>query len=375
MCDSGHVQGRLIDNVEHDTLGDKVRLKLPVSKEIFLSIMDLDGEISVKALKIGSGTLDIQIFTCRFNIKPNMALDEGIYEITDTFGGATGHRLKLDTDLSLDGVGIWEDCPYSIQALAYTHINGLVTANDTIEPMTTSVETTEGISGHRFIDIAGLDIITQIAMADKAVWWVPLGTLELNYKSTFTDGSPAAMTDADVLSWSGGEFDFEPMFNDYIVYGERTQTSQIKIRTSGFAPDPGDDSQERYHKTKTRIVKQSGLKTHKEALELGRLLVTRDADINLFLSCVIGGWSSYELGDEVSITSTLLGRTAAKYVVTHFYFDMKNYRTVLRLHPRSSDGYVPHLIFSDEFFATQDNVQYIDETRSLWKPIDDYTPE
>ena len=359
-----------IGGLRNETSGAKVRTIIPISNSVFLSMVDADGKIAFRTTMLDDSVNnnDYSIYTLLLHVKCKTTLDEGFYEITDTLD----KRLKIDTDLTIDGVGIWERCPYSVHSLAYTHINGLVTDNDILENMTTDIETTSSVLGVQFTDSTALSMISQIARGDKAVWWVPLGTEELKYKSTFTDGAPAEMTDADVLHWSGGEYDYEPMFNEVIVYGERTQTATVRVKTSGYAPDPGDTSQAKYDIHKSRIVKQAGIKTHKEALELGRTLVERDEYVNLFLSCTIAGWSSFELGDEVNINSTLLSLTNQKYVVTHFAFDSPNYRTVLRLHPRSSDGYVDHLIFSDQFFYTKSSVEYISDTRDLWKqPGDD----
>ena len=72
------------------------------------------------------------------------------------------------------------------------------------------------------------------------------------------------------------------------------------------------------------------------------------SDVNLFLNADIRGLSSLRLGDEVSITSTYLGLTTAKYVITFWEYSYLPDRTTIRLHPRNSTkGFVPHAMFGD----------------------------
>lgn len=373
-----------ISNIAHDssnllsepstveTAGDKVRVKIPISHDELLSFIDANGDTSIKIEYTVNtpNTSTLSIYTLLIHLKLKMDIEEDYYEIIDTL--AAGNRLVLDTDLSVaGGLGIWEGIPYSIIGEAHTHINGLVTGSDVLETMTTDVESTAGIVGIRYIDQTALEIISAMAFGDKSVWWVALGTLELIYKQTF-DAEPAAMNDDDVIAWAGGEFDWESMFNEAIVYGERRQTSLIRVKSSNALSDPGDTSQAKYDITRSRVIKQAGLKSFREAMELAIQTVERESQVNLFLSCTIPGFSPFELGDEVRITSIELGLTNEDYVVTHFAFNEKNWRTILRLHPRSSDGYVKHLIFTDAFFDIKKQVDYTALTRDIWKhPGDD----
>lgn len=247
------------------------------------------------------------------------------------------NRLVLGTDLDITGLGCWEDFQYSICRQIYKHINTsnggtLVTGGDDIYAMTASanIEATSGLSLRHYTGRTRLEILQDLSMQDKAVFWVPLGTAALTWKSTFNNGAPTAMTDASVLTWSQGRWDWNNVYNEYKVLGIRYGDYQVDETSSNGS------SKTTYGIYRTKVLSNTGLLTDYDAAQLASKLVTRDKDAHLFLQAELGGLSSLRLGNEVSITSTYLGLTAAVYVVTHWRYDSKNYRTHIRLYPRTA---------------------------------------
>lgn len=193
-----------------------------------------------------------------------------------------------------------------------------------------NIEHTSGISLRHYEERTRLEILQDLSIQDKAVFWLPLGSVALTWKSTFNNGSPTAMTDASVLAWTQADWNFPSLFNEYHVYGVRTGDIQT------YAEDVDATSQSTYAVTRTNLVKGTGVQTDYECTQLAEKLVARDKDIDLLLQAEIGGLSSLRLGDEVSITSSYLGLTTANYVITHWRFDTQQYRTIIRLLPRAA---------------------------------------
>jgi hypothetical protein len=194
-----------------------------------------------------------------------------------------------------------------------------------------------------------------LAKLDKAVFWAVLGSTTVTRKSTFTDGAPTEMTDASVLEWSQGEYDYEPMFNEYHLYGIRIGDEELYVNTADLTPDPGAASKTKYGVDKSDKVTAMGAVSEYELAELGKVMVTKDASVNLFLRANIKGFSTLRLGDEVNITSTLLNlpgnNDASKYVITHWGYNNAAYRTTIRLHPRvSQQGFIDHILVDGEKF-------------------------
>jgi hypothetical protein len=268
-----------------------------------------------------------------------------------------GNRLKVNTDLSITGLGLWEGCEYSICQEIYKHIDSvetpgtLITAGDVLSSKTngagaivcaSTVEHTSGISARHYQEKTRLEILRDLADMDKAVFWITLGGTTLTWKSTFNDGAPTALTDASVLSWRMGEYDYSGMVNEYHVYGIRIGDEQIYFDTDDVS-DPGSDSKSTYGATRSKVYSSGGLVNIPDAMSLGDSMVERDEDAQLFLRAEITGntataahATTLKLGSEVSITSTYLGLTAEKYIVSNWAYDSTTHITTLRLHPRVS---------------------------------------
>jgi hypothetical protein len=281
--------------------------------------------------------------------------------ITDTVG--TPARLDVSTDVDVTGLGLWNGCPYSICQPIYKHIDTNEGGTLVSDPLgaagahlvglvsAAGIEHTSGITTRNYQERTPMEILQDLCRMDKAVFYNPLTHgAQMNWKSTFNSGAPTAMTDASVISWSGGEWDATVMRNEYHVYGVRIGDSQLYVNTADLAPDPGVTSKTAYGYTASEVVRSTGTTSEFETEELGKALVGRDDDIYLFLSCTIAGLdSTYRLATEVSITSTYLDLTAEKYVVTNWSYDSKEHKTVLRLHPRaaSTKGFVDKVPFGE----------------------------
>jgi hypothetical protein len=272
------------------------------------------------------------------------------------------NKLKVDTDLWHSGLGISEGDQYAIVQEIYKHIDSgesgtLITAGDALSSKTNGagaivcaagVEHTSGISSRHYQERTRLEILRDLSKMDKAVFWITLGGTTFNWKSTFNDGAPTAMTDASVLSWNHGEYDYTSMVNEYHLYGVRVGDEQVYFDTDD-ATDPGSDSKSTYGATRSKVYSAGGLFNQRDAETLGDILVERDEDVHLFLHAEIAGLSSLRLGDEVSITSTYLSLTAEKYIVSHWDYDSTKHITTIRFHPRVSQlGLTEHVFMGED---------------------------
>lgn len=264
-------------------------------------------------------------------------------------------KLEVDTDLTLTNanMGLWETCPYSIIDYIKNHINGLVLASDPLFTLDTDIEATTGLTTRNYQERTTSEILKDLANMDKTVFWIALAdhtTPTLIWKKTFA-GGVTELTDASVLSWSGGEYDYLPMINEAHVYGARIGDSQLYIDTGALLPDPGAASKTKYEATRSAVIRNTGAVSEYEVTELGKALVTRDGDVHLYLRAEIAGLSAMRLGEEVNITSTYLGLPGtgdeSKYVITHWTYNSNSARTSIRLHPRQSTGFIQHRMFGE----------------------------
>lgn len=277
------------------------------------------------------------------------------------------NKLLVDTDLSITGLGLWEGAEYCIIQPIFKHIDTaeggtLITGGSPIMPLTAAanVEHTTGLSTRHHTERTRLEILQDNTKKDQASCWIPLGTVDLTYKKTFNAGAPTAITDADVLFWSGGGYDYSLMRNEFHQYGARIGDSQLVVHSEDIVPDPGVDSKTKFGIARTQVETNSGILTSYDTVSIAIANVERNEDVHLFLDAVIAGLSTLRLGAEVSITSTYLDLTAEKYVVVHFSFDLATWRTKIRLHPRGSTGFVNRSIFGERIRDSQELEQMIE---------------
>jgi hypothetical protein len=222
--------------------------------------------------------------------------------------------------------------------------------------MTTSVETTSGISTRNYQEKTPLEIMQDLTRTDKAVFWLPLGSTQVTYKYNFNTADPTNLTDADVISWSGGEYDYTVMRNEVHITGIRVANDRIYYDSDG---DAGAASKTKYGRTRTESIAGTGIVSEYEAENLGKNLVNRDDEVLLYLNVEIAGLSSIRLGDEREITSSVLGMAATtpNYVVTNWKYNSETYRTTLTLHPQSTIGYVERTQFGEHMRFITDETQ------------------
>ena len=332
--------------------GGLIETVITIPPAVFATMIDEDnGEVIVhfNASVNAADTTELNVYYLRLLTDVEMEGATEAYEIYDTLPD----YLVVDTDLTITGEGLFEGALYSIVNFIYTHINGLVTANsihaDTA--LTSSVESTTGLTTRNYQGFTDLEIVNDLCRMDRAVVWTALGTKQVTYKRTFNAGAPVAMTDANVLGWRNCEYDYALMKNHWIVTGVRIGDNVLQTDSTELATDPGDTSQAKFAVHRTGVMRSAGTVSQYETDQLATALVNRDSDVLYFLMAELAGRDdTYRLGTEVSITSSHLGLTAEKYVVTHWIYNADTYRTTIRLHPRSSVGYMNHLLGGDFMF-------------------------
>lgn len=272
----------------------------------------------------------------------------------------TGNQLKVGTNCSITGLGLWEECPYAICQEIYKHLKSgsggtLVTgfSNDIADLIiltaNANIEATSGVSSRRFEEMTRWEMVKELAKAEAAVCWMPCNGVDLIYKKTFNNGAPTAITDADVDGWFQGEYDYLAMINEFHIRGIRIGDEQVYIDSTNITGgDPGEDSKSKFGVSRTQAMSSGGVVSQYDAEQVATALVEQSEDVNLFLHAKITGFSSLRIGDELSITSSHLGLSAAKYVVTGFQYDTRSWMSTVRLHPRSSTGYIERITV-DEF--------------------------
>jgi len=283
--------------------------------------------------------------------------------ISDTI---TTNKLRIATDLAIPANRICQGMPYCIADYCiaddiHEHINGLVLAADTQFTMTTSIESTDGISTRQYKDSSTLAIIQDLARQDKAVFYTALGTAQVTYVKTF-GADTAQLTDAKVDSWRS-LWDYNTMFNTAHVYGVRLGDYEI------YQSVEDATSSAKYRMAKTKTIKSTGVVSDADAKETATTLSARDADPIQIVGCTISGFdTTYRLGTIVEITSSYLWSIAAKdYIVYRWGYDSSTHKTMITLHPKVSIG-----LQDINFIDSQENkiTQSITEQKS-----DKYVPD
>jgi hypothetical protein len=334
-----------IEELNPDGVVRYYQLVIPPNK--LSDVFDSDGNLTIRVdVDWTSGTATVQIDYLWVEIDCITTGYSSAISITDT----QTNRLLVGTDPTATANRIWEGCPYSIVRPIYKHIasdespGGLIDDGDTLYALTAAatIEHTTGLSLRHYHERSRLEILKDLAEQDNSVFWITLGGTTVTWKSTFNDGAPTAMTDASVLRWVSGDWNYKSMFNEFHIYGATIGDHQLTADTSDAT------SQATYGIARTGVVTQSGVFSQYDCTQLASKLVTRNKDTNLYLEAEIGGLSTLRLGDEVSITSSYLGLTAEKYTVTHWAYDSPTYRTLIRLHPRASTtGYQENIAITE----------------------------
>lgn len=308
-----------------------------ISNDILPYIVDASGEIKIRFdTDVQGGSSDFFVYRCWIDVTTKTIPYSQSVTINDTINP---NKLEVATDLTAAATRIWEGIRYCIAKPINLHINGLVTDNDSQFIMTTSVESTTGISTRQYKDKNTLAMMRDLARQDKAVFYTALGTAEVIWQQTF-GAHTVHLTDADVDSWRS-LWDYNTMFNRARVYGARINDYEI------FQEVGDATSETKFRISKTKTIKNTGLVTDADAKAVATALSARDSDPIQIISCVISGNTFHAahpttvvLGDVVEITSSYLWSTASKdYVVVRWGYDSSVHKTYLTLHPKSSIGY------------------------------------
>lgn len=268
-----------------------------------------------------------------------------LIDIRDTINP---NKLCISANLhpffGIDQIGGWNGMNYCIAQEIFKHIASdeargtLITGGDDMETLTctATIEHTSGVSTRQYIKKTRLEILQDLRLQDKAHIWIPLGSTTVTWKSTFNDGAPETLTDADVEEWMG-TLDALAVANKYIVQGARIGDSQLESTYEDAT------SINYYNATRTRAIKEVGLISSYDTLAKATALTEQHKDARILLTATIDGNTinathdkTIVLGDEISITSTYLGLTASVYVVQRQEYDTRDDQTRLTLHPRAS---------------------------------------
>jgi hypothetical protein len=352
--------------------GDKARQTIEIPQELLADMVGSDGKVIVRmyVAALGAPNPDSKLYYLRLEADIESSGVADIYQITSTLRnpadtGAVFNTLKIATtevDLGVSGLGIYEEFEYSIVKPLYNRINGIVTGGDPLVTLTTSVEATTGITTHHANDKSRFEILQYASDIDAAVFWVPLGTTQVQWKQT-TDASATTLKDRDVLRWTQGKYDIGPMYNQAIIYGARIDDEEVVV-TSDDATSQAD-----YDFVKSIVIRDSGIIADYEADVVGDAFITRDKTVHLQIGAELAGFSSIRLGDYVQVTSTLLGLTAANYTVNHWEYSGNT--TKIRLHPRTTSGYVRYRDFVEEMRQQRQDIQSVKLDKYLAPPKTD----
>lgn len=284
------------------------------------------------------------------------------------------YRLTVGTNLATDATRVWHGLPYCVCDLIMNNIDDIVTGGDAavtaeIDPLvalSTSVGTTTGISSKHWEQTTRLQVLKDLAAADKAVFYVALNdaTPTVIWKKTWATADPTDLKDADVLSWSG-EWSYPEVFNQANVYGVRIGDNQIYEESSSAT------SKTTYGVTRTKVVRSSYVSEY-DCAAAGAAMVDANDDALLFLQCRIHGLYAGRVGDERDVTCAKYNLTDAKYVITHFDYDSQSGVTALRLHPRadlSTHGYTDHHLIGENFRSTTERVHDYGQSQYVPEPF------
>jgi hypothetical protein len=347
---------------------DTERLSISVPAALWADMVDATGEVIIKyTAQDSAGHPVINVYFSQLEVEFDNTGVSTYYTISDTLqdpddGGATYDTLKVNVDLDVSGLGIWEEFKYCIARELYHQINGIVTGGDPLVTLSTDVESTSGLTTWHASDMTRFEILQHVAPIDNAVFWVPLGETEVQWKQT-TDSTATKLYDWQVLRWIKTKYDTEYFANQAIIYGVRRGDDEVKVTTDDT------DAQDDYDFIRTEVIKDSGISSDFEASQFGTALLNQRAKIPLSITAELAGFSSVRLGDYIQVTSDLLGITAGNYTVDRWEF--ANNVTRIRLQPRGTDGYV---VFREYLDIIREQRQQILEnrlSRDLEKPSSD----
>lgn len=260
--------------------------------------------------------------------------------IDDTFNP---NKLEIATDLTAEPTQVWEQIPYCIARPIYKHIASdetpgtLITDGDPIFDLvcTDTIEHTSSISTRQYIKKTRLEILQDLAVQDKAQFWIELGTVVVTWQSTFGADS-VQLTDTDVNAWRMTT-DSMTVANRFIVQGMRIGDTQLESISSDAT------SITAYQQTHTRVIKNVGLVSEADTKARADAGVAQYKDVMRMLSVRLDGNTAkaahaktLRLGDVVAVTSTYLGLTDVDYVVQQYSYESGADETTLLLHPKVS---------------------------------------
>jgi hypothetical protein len=328
----------LIGQVNTESLADVRKFSFDIPGQYLSGLLTSDGVLPIVLYGYDDGANDAEIEVYFLEVEAHITASgySSAIGITDT---TAPNQLTVDTDCANSGLGLWEGHKYSITRALYNRINGIVTAGDPLVTLTTSIESTTGITTYHANDKTRFEILKYISGVDASVFWVPLGTTQVNWKQT-TDSTATVLKDKDVLHWAKGKYDYTNMYNQAIIYGARIGDAEVTETVNDTT------TQGQYDFIKSTIIRDAGILSNHEADAVADAFIARDKTIHLYLEAELKGWSSIRLGDYIQVTSDILGLTSANYTVSRWEYSGNT--TKIRLHPRTTAGYTRYKDFVEE---------------------------
>jgi len=86
--------------------------------------------------------------------------------------------------------------------------------------------------------------------------------------------------------------------------------------------------------------------------------VKRDRNIHMIIQADLFGLdSNHRVGDEIVLTSSMLNITAENYVVSDWVYDSQSNVTTIKMHPRSSLGYIKRNTIGEDIRYLEEKTQ------------------
>lgn len=367
----------IVGRVPQADTGEFIRTSFRVPDAIKATMFDVNGVGHIRVAHTAVGG-NMKVDLCVFRVKATNTGYSSAITISDTIrdfddGGAAYDTLKIGTDLTADATKVWEDIPYCICKEIYKHIDTaeggtLVSGGDNLVPLTSAanIEHTSGLSTRKFERRTRLEILQALAPYDKAMFWMPIGTTEIYWKSTFGANTASIASDAAIDAWRL-KWDYLKMHNEAKVRGIRIGDYQVEQEADSA------DSQSLFGAVRTISKTDSGAVSDYYAAQLATAIAAREDDILMQLEADIRGLDcTYRVGTIVGITSSYLNLSDVDYVVTHWRYDSTSNKTSIRFHKKQSGlGFIEVSSYGESLHAATQRGDQIQRDSYAAKPYTD----
>ena len=115
------------------------------------------------------------------------------------------------------------------------------------------------------------------------------------------------------------------------MYSAKRSDRQVKVDSSDISPDPGASAKAAYYYTKSNVYRASRVMSNAECTTLATALVNRYQYPTRAYAAVLPGnaFGTYDLGDEISVTSTHFNLSAKACAIVRWTYSMRTDRTTI----------------------------------------------